>query len=98
MAPSRARADVAFARQVAMYLAHVVFSLSYNEVAALFRRERSTVVHACAVVEDARDDADLDERLDKLEDRLLRLDAIRKGERIIRGSVLPFSELLDMRA
>lgn len=79
MARSRARAEVAFARQVAMYLAHVVYSLSYNDIAAMFGRERSTVAHACAVVEDARDDIALDERLDKLEERLNQLDRLRRG-------------------
>ena len=82
--PTRATADVAFARQVAMYLAHVVYSLSYVDVAAAFHRERSTVAHACAVVEDARDDPAFEERMVKLEDRLERLDAIRKMGRVNR--------------
>lgn len=88
MSASRARAEVAFARQVAMYLAHVVYSLSYNDIAVLFCRERSTVSHACALVEDARDDQALDERLDKLEQRLLQLDALRRGERVLRAAVV----------
>lgn len=79
MQPTRATKDVAFARQIAMYLAHVVYSMSYNEVAQAFGRERSTVSHACARVEDARDDADFDERLCKIEQRLQQLDALRKG-------------------
>lgn len=57
----------AFARQVAMYLAHVVCGLSLTEVGALFGRDRTTVAHACEVVEDRRDDPDLDARLDNLE-------------------------------
>src|SRR5665811_1410920 len=57
----------AFARQVAMYLAHVVCGLSLTEVGALFARDRTTVAHACEVVEDRRDDPQLDGRLDQLE-------------------------------
>lgn len=85
MQATRAKADVAFARQVAMYLAHVVYSLSYNAVGACFERERSTVVHACSVVEDARDDPQFEVRLEKLEDRMRRLSAVRKIGHIRRG-------------
>ncbi len=86
--PSRSVAEVAFARQVAMYLAHVVYSLSYNEVAAAFGRERSTVAHACAIVEDARDDAVFEERMAKLEERLKKLDDVRQRGRVERGGRL----------
>jgi chromosomal replication initiation ATPase DnaA len=57
----------AFARQVAMYLAHVGLGLSYTAVGGLFGRDRRTVAHACAVVEDRRDAAVLDRTLDLLE-------------------------------
>jgi chromosomal replication initiation ATPase DnaA len=50
-----------------MYLAHVVGGLSLTEVGALFARDRTTVSHACSVVEDRRDDPELDGRLDHLE-------------------------------
>lgn len=63
----RGSGKIAFARQVAMYLAHVVGGLSMAEVGQLFGRDRSTVAHACAVVEDARDDAMLDRALGFLE-------------------------------
>ncbi|WP_081871504.1 helix-turn-helix domain-containing protein [Parvularcula oceani] len=84
MGRSRARAEVAFARQVAMYLAHVVYSLSYADIAEAFGRERTTVAHACALVEDARDDAVLDERLDRVEERLKQLDSLRRNGGVIR--------------
>ena len=64
---TRGCADVAFARQVAMYLAHTVFGVSQSQVAFRFHRDRSTVRHACALVEDARDDAHLNARLLRLE-------------------------------
>lgn len=52
----RGSADVALARQAAMYLCHVAFELSLTRVAAAFGRDRSTVAHACHVIEDRRDD------------------------------------------
>ena len=66
-APTRRSSAVAFARQVAMYLAHVSFELSLTRVAQTFGRDRTTAAHACHVVEDRRDDPDFDERLDRLE-------------------------------
>jgi chromosomal replication initiation ATPase DnaA len=55
-AHSRGRAATAFARQTAMYLAHVHFGISLSEVGRTFGRDRTTVAHACARVEDRRDD------------------------------------------
>jgi chromosomal replication initiation ATPase DnaA len=50
-----------------MYLAHVVGGLSMSEISRLFGRDRTTVAHACARVEDRRDDAVFDRSLDFLE-------------------------------
>lgn len=47
-------------RQIAMYVAHVAFSLSMSEVGLGFGRDRTTVRHACHLIEDMRDDADFD--------------------------------------
>ena len=58
---------VAFARQVAMYLAHVAWGLTLTEVGHVFSRDRTTVAHACGVVEDSRDDPVLDRSLELLE-------------------------------
>jgi hypothetical protein len=66
-APTRGSARTAFARQVAMYLAHVACGVSLTDVGILFARDRTTVAHACGVVEDKRDDPDLDCRLEHLE-------------------------------
>ena len=52
---TRGRARVAFARQAAMYLAHVHFGLRPAAVGAYFGRDRTTVAHACARIEDNRD-------------------------------------------
>jgi len=66
-AASRGAADVAFARQSAMYLAHIVLGMSYSAVGKLFGRDRTTAAHACQTVEDRRDDPAIDIRLDLLE-------------------------------
>ncbi|MFN0218063.1 MAG: helix-turn-helix domain-containing protein [Hyphomicrobium sp.] len=57
---------IALARQVAMYIAHVNFGLTMTEVGRLFRRDRTTVAHACLRVEIRRDDALFDRALDLL--------------------------------
>lgn len=61
---SRGRAaPISLARQFAMYLAHVAFRLSFTEVGELFSRDRTTVAHACGVIEDLRDDLIIDRAL-----------------------------------
>ena len=64
---TRGRANVALARQVAMYLAHVVCGLTLTDTGRLFGRDRTTVAHACGVIEDRRDDPLFDRALDLLE-------------------------------
>lgn len=66
-AATRRNAHTAFARHVAMYLAHVAYGLSLTEVAHAFGRDRSTASHACHRIEDLRDDPGLDDRLARLE-------------------------------
>jgi hypothetical protein len=66
-APTRGAPRAAFARQVAMYLAHTGFELSLETISRVFGRDRTTVSHACHVVEDGRDDIWLDCRLEALE-------------------------------
>lgn len=65
--PSRGKAPVALARQVAMYIAHVTCGLSLTDVGLIFARDRTTVAHACAVVEDKRDDPIFDSALELME-------------------------------
>ncbi|MGE0046172.1 MAG: helix-turn-helix domain-containing protein [Hyphomonadaceae bacterium] len=60
----------AFARQLAMYLCHVAFEMSLARVAAAFARDRSTVGHACHVIEDRRDDPAFDGWIASLENAL----------------------------
>ena len=65
--PTRGSPRAAFARQVAMYLAHIGFALSFGAISRVFDRDRTTVSHACRVVEDGRDELRLDLRLETLE-------------------------------
>lgn len=58
--------DIAEARQVAMYLAHVCCRMSLTEVGTMFGRDRTTVAHACLKVECRRDDPNFDRALDVL--------------------------------
>lgn len=66
-AQSRGKAPVALARQAAMYLAHVTCGLSLTDVGLVFTRDRTTVAHACAVIEDRRDDPVFDRALELME-------------------------------
>lgn len=47
-------------RQVAMYVSHVVLGLSMTDVGRGFGRDRTTVLYACHLIEDLRDDAEFD--------------------------------------
>ncbi|WP_083226687.1 helix-turn-helix domain-containing protein [Methyloligella halotolerans] len=66
-AATRGPARAAFARQTAMYLAHVGCGLSLTDVGRAFGRDRTTVAHACGVVEDQRDEPEFDFMLTHLE-------------------------------
>lgn len=66
-ASTRRSRTAAFARQIAMYLAHVAFGLSLTQVGRGFGRDRTTAAHACRAIEALRDDPHLDRMLDALE-------------------------------
>lgn len=68
---SRCRANTARARQLAMYLAHVVQGVSLTAIGEAFGRDRTTVSYACGLIEDLRDDPQLDAELDTLEAQLI---------------------------
>ncbi len=54
-------------RQIAMYVCHVALQMRMTTIGEGFGRDRSTVAHACAVVEDRRDDRDFDEFVSAIE-------------------------------
>jgi hypothetical protein len=66
-AATRRSSYVAFARQSAMYLAHVSFGVSLSDVGRSFGRDRTTAAHACRLIEDRRDDPAVDAVLGSLE-------------------------------
>ena len=68
---SRGKAIVCLSRQKAMYLMHTVFSGPYHKVAEFFGRDRTTIAHACKLVEDMRDDEDFDRQLEAMENLLV---------------------------
>lgn len=70
---TREEAEIARARQVAMYLAHVIGSMPMNEVGQAFGRDRTTVSYACQVIEDRRDEPCFNRTLDLLEGIIRRL-------------------------
>jgi hypothetical protein len=72
-ASSRGLANVALARQTAMYLTHVVCGMPLTDVGRVFNRDRTTVRHACTVIEDRRDDASFDRTICLLEEIVARM-------------------------
>jgi hypothetical protein len=59
--------NVAFARQLAMYLCHTAANMSLREISDLFGRDRTTVSHACHAIEDRRDCPTFDKQIEFLE-------------------------------
>ncbi len=69
-AATRRAPRAALARQVAMYLCHVVFRIGVSQIARAFGRDPSTVSHALARIEDMRDDGEFDRTVGLLETML----------------------------
>lgn len=63
----RGSVPVARARQLAMYLSHVVLGRTLVDIGEAFGRDRTTVSYACALIEDLRDDRRFDEEVAALE-------------------------------
>jgi hypothetical protein len=71
--PSRNYAKAAFTRQIAFYLLHVGFGLDFSTIGRAMGRNRTTIQHACARIEDARDKKAFDQGLEYLERALIAL-------------------------
>lgn len=67
----RGARQVAFGRQLAIHLCHIVAGRSHHDVARAFRRNRSTASHHFGVVEDLRDAEEFDRFVDMLERRFV---------------------------
>lgn len=78
-ANTRSQAHIAFARQTAMYLCRVGECLSLSEIGYGFARDRTTVAHACQLVEDCRDEGGAFDALLTEMEEALRL-AVRGGD------------------
>lgn len=93
MRASLRKSNVAFARQLAMYLCHVAANMSLREISELFGRDRTTVSHACHAIEDRRDCPTFDKQIEFLEIefrgriRAILEDAARSGPPMERKSV-----------
>lgn len=74
--PGRSAMPVARVRQIAMYVSHIVLGLSMRDVGIGFERDRTTVLHACQVVEELREAPEFDAAvlmMERLASALLRL-------------------------
>lgn len=58
--PGRSSLSVSRVRQVAMYVAHVILRLNMGDIGKAFGRDRTTVLYACHLIEDLRDDDEFD--------------------------------------
>lgn len=65
--PGRVSTGVVRVRQIGMYVAHVTLGLTMSEIGRGFGRDRTTVTHACHLIEDMRDDLDFDRIVDLVE-------------------------------
>lgn len=54
-------------RQISMYICHVALRISQSDIGDAFGRDRTTVGHACHVVEDRRDDPVFDDFVSAME-------------------------------
>jgi chromosomal replication initiation ATPase DnaA len=50
-----------------MYIAYVGFGMSLARVAAAFGRDKSTIAHACRLMEERRDEPGFDRLMEALE-------------------------------
>ncbi len=69
----RGIAPIAYARQVAMYLSHISFGISFTQIGRFFGRDRTTVAHACQRIEDDRENLQIEWVLNLMELSIRRL-------------------------
>lgn len=65
--PGRSVLAVSRVRQIAMYLAHVTLRLSMRDVGQGFGRDRTTVLYACHLIEDLREEEEFDDIVTRVE-------------------------------
>jgi chromosomal replication initiation ATPase DnaA len=70
---TRGRPRAARARQIAIHLTRSVFAMSHKQLAAEFGRDRSTICHACNLIDQLREeDGEFDSTLRWMEAHLRR--------------------------
>lgn len=67
LAGRKQRRSLCHVRQIAMYVCHVVLQVSLTDIGLAYGRDRTTVGHACRVIEDRRDDQGYDEFVSAVE-------------------------------
>ncbi|MGC6476549.1 MAG: helix-turn-helix domain-containing protein [Parvibaculales bacterium] len=67
MGAKKGRQKVSEARQISQYLCHIIFSQTLSNIGIIFKRDRTSVSHACQRVEFLRDEAAHDLAIDYLE-------------------------------
>jgi Bacterial dnaA protein helix-turn-helix len=76
----RCRTEISRIRQIGMYVAHVIAGLTMYEVGIGFQRDRTTVAHACHVVEDLRDEPEFEHVIHMVE-RIVEIAFVRSDRR-----------------
>lgn len=76
----RGKAEQALARQTAMYLIHVCLGRTYTSVGRFFGRDRTTVAHACRLIEDLRESPEHDLTLNLIEGAIAQLNRMTVDE------------------
>lgn len=64
----RGNARATRARQISIYLMHTVLSFPLIKIARIYKKDRTTIGHACRVIEDLRDNPAFDDRILELEE------------------------------
>lgn len=67
LAGRKRRRSLCHVRQIAMYVCHVVLQVSLTDIGLAYGRDRTTVGHACRVIEDRRDDQGYDDFVSAVE-------------------------------
>lgn len=57
-------------RQISMYLMNTALSLKFTEIAEFYDKDRTTVSHACRVIEEMRDNVEFDMRILEFENTI----------------------------
>lgn len=66
----RGKLPIALARQIAMYLMHIMLGRSLTNVGVFFDRDRTTIAYACAKIEDMRDEPSFDDEIAAFEEAI----------------------------